>query len=122
MTSFLFCPCLKIVDAADRGVIKTLGKFSRIVQPGLTFIAWPFQSMSSISARVINAEMTTDTKTRDNVSVTLKTSIQYSVDPKRVDDFLFKLTKPHEQMEAFVDNIVRGEIPKMDLDDLYTAK
>jgi regulator of protease activity HflC (stomatin/prohibitin superfamily) len=122
MSSFLCCPCLRIVDAAERGVVKTFGKFSRIAEPGLTYIHWPLQSICSVSTRVVNFEMKTDTKTRDNVTLTLQTSIQYSVEPKRVDDFHFKLTNPHQQIEAYVDNIVRGEIPKMDLDDVYSAK
>jgi regulator of protease activity HflC (stomatin/prohibitin superfamily) len=122
MFDFFICPCLRVVDNAERGVVKTFGKFTRIAEPGLTYIRWPVQSMCSVSTRVINYEVTTDTKTRDNVTLTLITSIQYSVDPKRVADFHFKLTDPHQQIEAFVDNIVRGEIPKLNLDDVYLAQ
>ena len=120
--SYICCPCFRLVDTAERGVVKTFGKFSRIAEPGLTCIQWPLQSMCSVSIRVTNLEMTTDTKTRDNVTLTLKTSIQFSIDPKRVDDFHFKLTNYKQQMEAYVDHIVRGEIPRMDLDDVYSAK
>jgi len=64
----------------------------------------------------------TDTKTHDNVTVAVGTSILYRVDESKVYDAFFKLTDKATQMQAFVDDVVRSELPTLTLDQAYEAK
>ena len=52
----------------------------------------------------------------------ITTAVQYAVDPRRVEDFYFKLNEPERQISAHVENVVRSQIPKMDLDSAFLAK
>eukprot|EP00291_Cryptomonas_curvata_P002569 CAMPEP_0172184662 /NCGR_PEP_ID=MMETSP1050-20130122/19707_1 /TAXON_ID=233186 /ORGANISM="Cryptomonas curvata, Strain CCAP979/52" /LENGTH=285 /DNA_ID=CAMNT_0012858499 /DNA_START=208 /DNA_END=1062 /DNA_ORIENTATION=- len=64
----------------------------------------------------------TNTKTEDNVSVQIRTVVQFAVDPTKVEDFFFKVTNVNRQLEAHVDSIVRSEIPKYNLDAAFKVK
>jgi regulator of protease activity HflC (stomatin/prohibitin superfamily) len=78
--------------------------------------------MNAVTIQVQQQTVNTDTKTHDNVTVTVQSAIQFTVDPAKVDDYYFKLSNPWQQMAAHVENIVRGHIPKMELDEVYAAK
>ena len=119
---FLCIPCLSTVDESARGIIQTMGKYSGIAEPGLKWVCVPFQTLNAVSIQVRQENFTTDTKTLDNVTVRVVTSVQFAVLPDKVNDFYFKLSDPVKQIEAQVDNIVRGHIPTMDLDKVYSSK
>merc|ERR1711988_932598 len=72
--------------------------------------------------KVKQLDVTTDTKTKDNVTVTVVAAVQYCVDPEHPQQALFRLTSQREQMQAYVDDIVRSELPLLDLDEAYEAK
>ncbi|MEK7068011.1 MAG: SPFH domain-containing protein, partial [Patescibacteria group bacterium] len=63
---------LKQVNQYERGVLFTLGKFTRIMEPGWRIIVPIFQSMTKVDMRVKAVDVP-DQKaiTRDNVSVTV---------------------------------------------------
>ena len=99
-----------------------MGKFSGIAEPGFVCVYWPFQTMTTVSTMVRQHNAVSATKTRDNVITNVTTSIQFAIDPTKVQDFYFKLSNPEQQLEAYVDNIVRSHIPTLDLDAVYSAK
>ena len=110
------------VDTAERGIVQTFGKFSRVADPGLNCVVWPFQSLTRVSTKVRILDCLTTTKTEDNVSVEVRTVIQFAVDPAKVDEFYFKVSDVSRQLEAYVDSIVRSEIPKYNLDSAFKVK
>ena len=55
-------------------------------------------------------DVLTNTKTSDNVTVSVKTAIMYHVDPENVDTFYFKLDNPHQQITAYVDDRIRSQV------------
>jgi regulator of protease activity HflC (stomatin/prohibitin superfamily) len=55
-------------------------------------------------------DVITNTKTQDNVTVSVKTAIMYHVDPSNVDTFYFKLHNPHQQITAYVDDCIRSQV------------
>jgi len=67
-------------------------------------------------------DVLTNTKTSDNVTVSVKTAIMYHVDPENVDTFYFKLHNPHQQITAYVDDCIRSQIPTMTLDEAFESK
>jgi len=63
-----------------------------------------------------------ETKTKDNVFVVVKVSVQYEVLPEKVEDFFYRLANPRQQMEAYVFDVVRSSVPNIILDDVFTTK
>jgi len=63
-----------------------------------------------------------ETKTKDNVFVKLKVSVQYKVIKDKVFDAFYKLDYPHDQITSYVFDVVRAEVPKMILDDVFLRK
>ena len=120
--ALLVSPCFLGVDSSERGVVQTFGKFSKVADPGLNCIVWPFQTLTRVSTKVNILDCITSTKTEDNVSVQVRTVIHFAVDPTRVYDFYFKVTDVKKQLESYVDSIVRSEIPKYSLDAAYIVK
>lgn len=74
------------------------------------------QDITTISVRVCQLEVHTETKTHDNVTVSVRTTILYKVDPNNVYDAYYKLQNKRQQMSAYVDDGVRSELPTMTLD------
>ena len=62
------------------------------------------------------------TKTLDDVFVRLKVSVKYRVLSQKVYDAFYKLDYPHEQITSYVFDVVRAEVPKMKLDDVFVKK
>ena len=116
------CFCFGCVDSSQRGVVQQFGKYQYVAAPGLTLLCWPFQTIAGVSTKVQQLDVKTSTKTKDNVTVIITTAVQYAVDERKVEDFFFKLNEPSRQIAAHVENVVRSQIPKMDLDTAFLAK
>ena len=63
-----------------------------------------------------------ETKTQDDVFVTITTSVQFCVVPEKVFEAFYTLDDPEKQITAFVFDVVRSRVPKIKLDDLFTTK
>merc|ERR1719203_2177594 len=83
---------------------------------------FPLQTVSCVSLAVKQLQCNTDCKTKDNVTLKVKTAVQYRIDKKRIKQAVFDITNPEAQIEASVDNVVRSSVPAMDLDAAYENK
>lgn len=110
------------VSTGQLGLVQKFGKYIETIQPGFTLVAWPMTTVTMVSVSVQQFDFTTDTKTKDDVTVQVKTQIQWSVDPEKVDKFYFGLSNPSALMGAVVDDNVRGQIPSMELDAVFASK
>ncbi len=63
-----------------------------------------------------------ETKTSDDVFVALKVSVQFIILKEKVFDAYYRLENPREQINAYVFDVVRAEVPKMKLDDVFIKK
>ena len=66
--------------------------------------------------------MIVETKTLDDVFVKIKVSVQFVVIKEKVYDAIYKLEYPHDQITSYVFDVVRAEVPKMKLDDVFVKK
>lgn len=103
------------------GVIERFGKFLRLAGPGL-HIRIPIvdRVAARVSLQVEQLVLNIETKTKDNVFVTVEVAIQYKVDSQRVREANYLLDDPEVQMEAFSSDIVRSKLPVLDLDAAYS--
>ncbi|CAL1172952.1 unnamed protein product [Cladocopium goreaui] len=58
----------------------------------------------------------------DNVFCTVHISVQFAVNGQQCEDAIYKLASVSDQIEAYVSNIVRSKVPKMDIDEAFEAK
>eukprot|EP00756_Hemistasia_phaeocysticola_P031598 Hpha_TRINITY_DN16362_c1_g1::TRINITY_DN16362_c1_g1_i2::g.59495::m.59495 len=116
MSCFYAC-----VDESEKGVKQSMGKFDEIVDSGCHCLT-PCQSITPVSMMIHQLIVHTDTKTSDDVTVTVSSAIQWCVDEDLVETFYFKVTNPEEQVSAFVDDIIRSELPIRTLDAAFAEK
>lgn len=119
----LLAKCIYIVRQQTACVVERLGKFKKILLPGLHFVI-PFIDRVSrpLSLRIVQLDIKVDTKTEDNVFVKVPVAVQYQVNPEKVKEAFYKLEDPQEQIESYVFDIVRAEVPRKTLDDLFLSK
>ena len=111
------------VRTAEVAVITRFGKFLRIAEPGLNWKR-PFidNVAGMVSLRVIQLTLTMETKTKDNVFVTIPISVQYRVRPQNVFDAYYKLSDPSAQIKSYVEQVILGHVPGMTLDEVFASQ
>ncbi|MDG1698252.1 MAG: SPFH domain-containing protein [Polaribacter sp.] len=111
------------VKQQTAAVIERFGKFSAIRQSGLRFkIPLIDRIAGKLSLKIQQLDVIIETKTLDDVFVKLKVSVQYKVIYEKVYDAFYKLDYPHDQITSYVFDVVRAEVPKMRLDDVFVKK
>jgi regulator of protease activity HflC (stomatin/prohibitin superfamily) len=111
------------VDQQTASIVQRFGKFVRIANSGLNFkIPWIDWIAGDVSLRVEQLDVKIETKTKDNVFVTVTVAVQNFVIPEKVYDAFYKLEDPTQQITSFVFDVIRAEVPKLDLDDVFEKK
>lgn len=112
-----------VVKQQTSAIIERFGKFTSIRNSGLQ-LKFPVidQVAGRINLKVQQLDVLVETKTKDNVFVKLKISVQFQVRKDNVYDAFYKLESPHDQITAYVFDVVRAEVPKMKLDDVFERK
>jgi regulator of protease activity HflC (stomatin/prohibitin superfamily) len=111
------------VRTAEVAVVTRFGKFLRVAEPGLNWKTPFFDIVAgTVSLRVNQITLTMETKTRDNVFVTIPISVQTRVRPERVFDAYYKLSDPVSQIKSYVEQVILGHVPGMTLDDVFASQ
>lgn len=116
-------PCLFTISTSEAGVIERFGKYDRTVQAGLSCIVSPYESLvGRISFRVQQIDVRVETKTLDNVFITATVSVQFQVLRENVYDAFYSLTNPRQQITAHIYDVMRSQLPTLELDSVFEAK
>ncbi len=119
----LVCSTIFIVDQQTCAIIERLGKFQRLAYPGLNFkIPFIENKRASLSMRIHQLEVVVETKTKDNVFVKAVIAVQYRVLQSKIYEAFYMLQDPVGQITSFVFDLVRAQVPAMDLDDVFSRK
>lgn len=112
-----------IVKQQTAAIIERLGKFHSVRHAGL-HLKIPFidQISKRLNLRIQQLDVIVDTKTLDNVFIKMKVSVQYQVIKDQVADAFYKLEYPEGQITSYVFDVVRAEVPKLRLDDVFVRK
>ena len=112
-----------VVKQQSAAVVERFGKFTSVRQSGLQ-IKIPIidRVAGRLSLRVQQLDVVVETKTKDDVFVKIKVSVQFMVIKDKVYDAFYKLDYPHDQITSYVFDVVRAEVPKMILDDVFEKK
>ena len=113
------------VQQQTAAVIERFGKYVRTAGPGI-HMKWPFgidAIVSRASLRIQQLDLEMQSKTKDDVTVTLKLAIQYSVPSlDKVFDAYYKLVDHRKQIEAWVFDVVRSKVPTLFINGVYENK
>jgi len=111
------------VKQQTAAIVERFGKFNSIRQSGLHLkIPLVDQISGRINLKITQLDVVIETKTKDNVFIKLKVSVQFKVVQTSVFEAFYKLEYPHDQITSYVFDVVRAEVPKMILDDVFERK
>jgi regulator of protease activity HflC (stomatin/prohibitin superfamily) len=117
------CIACFTISTAEVGVIEQFGKFNRLASPGLGFYVCGIEDLAGrMSYRVQQLDVRVETKTLDNVFLTAVVSIQYQILQEKVYEAFYALTDPSRQITAHVFDVLRAELPNLELDSVFEAK
>jgi len=120
---FIILSGLFVVKQQTVFIVERFGKFKRTGHAGLNLKVPLIDKIAGkISLKIQQLDVIVETKTKDDVFVHLKISVQFLVQRNHVYDAFYKLQNPHEQITAFIFDVVRAEVPKMILDDVFVKK
>ncbi|MFL2577385.1 MAG: SPFH domain-containing protein [Flavobacteriaceae bacterium] len=112
-----------VVKQQSSAVIERFGKFIAIRRPGIHFKVPLIDKISGrVSLRILQLDVIVETKTKDDVFVKLKVSVQYKILQDKIYDAFYKLDFPQDQITSYVFDVVRAVVPKMRLDDVFEKK
>lgn len=114
---------IAVIHQQECCIVERLGAFNRVLEPGLHFYIPIIETLSPrLSLRISQLDVKIETKTKDNVFIDLMVSVQYRILPAKVYEAFYKLNNPRKQIEAYVFDVVRAQVPKIDLDDVFEKK
>jgi regulator of protease activity HflC (stomatin/prohibitin superfamily) len=112
-----------IVKQQSAAIVERFGKFVGVRHSGLQLkIPIIDRVAGRVSLRIQQLDVVVETKTKDDVFVKIKVSVQYKVIKDKVYDAFYKLDFPQDQITSYVFDVVRAEVPKMILDDVFEKK
>ncbi|TWS94629.1 SPFH domain-containing protein [Streptococcus sp. sy018] len=116
--------CLYVVRQQTVAIIERFGKYQTTQQSGIHF-RMPFgidRIAARVQLRLLQTELVVETKTKDNVFVTLNIATQYRVNEANVTDAYYKLMRPEDQIRSYIEDALRSSVPKLTLDELFEKK
>ncbi|HEQ9539881.1 TPA: SPFH domain-containing protein [Streptococcus pyogenes] len=115
---------LYVVRQQSVAIVERFGRYQKTATSGI-HVRLPF-GIDKIAARVqlrlLQSEIIVETKTKDNVFVTLNVATQYRVNEQNVTDAYYKLMKPESQIKSYIEDALRSSVPKLTLDELFEKK
>ena len=120
---FIFFSSFFTVKQQTAVVVERFGKFTGIRQSGLQLKLPVIDKIAGrVNLKIQQLDVIIETQTKDNVFIKMKVSVQFKVLTDNVYDAFYKLEFPHDQITAYVFDVVRAEVPKLILDDVFLRK
>lgn len=112
------------VSQSTVAVKERFGRYEDVLDPGCHCLPWCFgyQVAGELSLRVQQLNVRCETKTKDNVFVTVVASIQYRALAEKASDAYYKLSNTTSQIQAYVFDVIRSSVPKLYLDSAFEQK
>lgn len=111
------------VKQQTSAIVERFGRFTTIRNSGIQLkVPMVDRIAGRINLKIQQLDVLVETKTKDDVFVRLKISVQFQVIKDKVYEAFYKLENPHDQITSYVFDVVRAEVPKMKLDDVFERK
>ena len=120
---FVFWTFIFIVKQQTAVIIERFGRFQSIRSSGLRFKIPVIDRIAGrVNLKIQQLDVLVETKSKDDVFVRLKISVQFQVIKTKVYDAFYQLENSNDQITSYVFDVVRAEVPKMKLDDVFERK
>ncbi len=104
-------------------IIERFGKYLKSETAGLKFrIPFIDKIAYKLSLRIQELNINVETKTKDNVFINIRVSVQFMVNQMKIYDAAYKLTGVQNQISSYIYDVVRSEVPKLELDEVFEKK
>ena len=114
---------LFIVRQQQIVIIERFGKFLGTRTPGIHVRIPVIDRIAArVNIRIQQLDVLVETKTKDDVFVKMKVSVQYVVLKDKVFEAFYKLENPQDQITSYIFDVVRAEVPRLKLDDVFEKK
>ena len=113
------------VKQQTAAIVERFGKFQSIRNSGLHFKIPIFDRIAGrINLKIQQLDVLVETKTKDDVFVRIVVSVQFFVIDalEGVKDSFYELNNPEQQIQSYVFDSIRSEVPLMELDDVFAEK
>jgi len=124
-----FFPCTNSCVAVPQDMyyaVEHFGEFKYILDPGCAWVGLDLcgccYGLRAISRRVEQNDVIIGTKTSDNVFVQVRVAVQQSVSPKEAREAIYELANVGAQVDSYVADVVRSQVPLMTLDESFEKK
>ncbi|WOK91320.1 hypothetical protein Cni_G00011 [Canna indica] len=116
--------CCVQVDQSTVAIKESFGKLEDVIPPGCHCMPWFLgkRVAGKLSLRLQQLDVKCETKTKDNVFVNVVASVQYRVLAEKASDAFYKLSNTRSQIQAYVFDVIRASVPKLNLDDAFEQK
>jgi regulator of protease activity HflC (stomatin/prohibitin superfamily) len=114
---------LFIVRQQQIVLLERFGKFLGTRSPGI-HVRIPIidRVAARVNLRIQQLDVLVETKTKDDVFVKIKVSVQFMVLKDKVYEAYYQLESPHAQITSYIFDVVRAEVPRLKLDDVFEKK
>jgi len=112
---------IRIVDQYEKGVVFTLGKYSRTAEPGLRFIVPFIQTMTKVDMRERAVDVPSqEAMSKDNVSLTINAVLYYAIDDAMKS--VVNVRALEYAIMQFAMTTMRNIVGQFELDELLANK
>jgi len=123
---WLFWTTTHQINSRERGVVTTLGYYSRTLGPGLGFtMPWPISSVEVIDVEEIrdltipNGQTENLILTGDQNVVNLAYTVRWNI--KNPERYLFQIANPDQTIQEVAESAMRAVLARVSLDDALGA-
>jgi len=118
------CCCCLCVSERELAIVNQCGRYESIRKPGLSYMNCCCGSTLGgiVSLRVRQLNVSAETKTIDNVFVTLRISIQYQISQDNAYEAFYRMVDPERQIGSYVCDVIRSTVPKLKIDQVFETK
>lgn len=112
---------LRVINQFERGVILTLGKYTKTLQPGLTIIFLPFQRLIKVDMRVTTIDIPQqEVITKDNVPVGINAVVYFQIES--AENAVLNIQDYALAVSQYAQAALRDVIGQQELDTLLSER
>jgi regulator of protease activity HflC (stomatin/prohibitin superfamily) len=117
----LFFSGIRVIYQYERGVVFTLGKFSKVKEPGLRWILPVIQTMRNVDIRIKTADIPRqEVMTKDNIPVLANTVVYFKVE--KPADAIIKIEDFEYAVKQYTQAALRDVVGNSELDFVLTER
>ncbi len=114
---------IRIVVEYKRGVVFTLGKFTRTLKPGLRFIIPFIETVKLVDIREKAVDVPSqEAMTKDNISCMINAVVYYKIVDEEVERSVININNLHYAMVQFAQTTMRNIVGQFELDEILTNR